>query len=146
MLGTWLDEFYDWARGYTLNAQIKLLTQRGQLLPWPVRALVWLVFKDERNLAVNRAVKIKQQILRPLQAKDSINTFQSCKALLNSENPSALAAVQRFEANSKFFRCFAVVLLILLIAWPWQERGLSAGFPSSSRYSSSHCGAIWSSG
>ena len=129
LLGTWLDEFYDWARGYTLNTQIKLLTQRGQLLPWPVRALVWLVFKDERNLAVNRAVKIKQQILRPLQAKDSINTFQWCKALLNSENPPALAAVQRFEADSKFFRCFAVVLLTLLIAWPWQERWPLGGIP-----------------
>ena len=127
LLGTWLDEFYDWVRRYTLDTQIKLLTQRGLLLPRPVRALIWLVFKDERNLSVNRAVKIKQQILQPLQAKDSINAFQWCKALLNSENPSALAAVQRFEADSKFFRCFAIVLLILLLSWPWQERWPTSG-------------------
>ena len=129
LLGTWLDDFYDWSRRYTLDTQIKLLTQRGQLLPWPVRALIWLVFKDERNLAVNRARRIKEQILHPLQAKDSINTFQWSKALLNSEKPSALAAVQRFEADSKFFRCFAIVLLILLIAWPWQERWHLCGIP-----------------
>src|SRR5262245_57653919 len=49
LLGSWLDEFYDWARRYTLNAQIALLARRGRLLRWPARALVWLVFKRERN-------------------------------------------------------------------------------------------------
>src|SRR3954454_7829150 len=34
LLGAWLDEFYDWARRHTLNAQIALLARRGRLLPW----------------------------------------------------------------------------------------------------------------
>ena len=122
LLGSWLDEFYDWARRYTLNTQITLLARRGRLLPWLARALIWLVFKRERNLAVDRAAKIKQQALGPLQAKDAINTFQWSKALLNAESPASLAVVQRFEADSKFFRCFTVVLLLLLIAWPWQHQ------------------------
>ena len=50
LLGSWLDEFYDWARRYTLNTQIALLARRGRLLPWSVRALIWLVFKRERHL------------------------------------------------------------------------------------------------
>jgi len=129
LLGSWLDEFYDWARRYTLNAQITLLARRGRLLPWVARALIWLVFKRERNLAVDRAVKIKQQALGPLRAKDAINTFQWCKALLNAESPVSLAVVQRFEADSKFFRCFAIVLLILLAAWPWQHQWPLAGIP-----------------
>ena len=33
LLGSWLDEFYDWARGYTLNVQIRRLALRGKLLP-----------------------------------------------------------------------------------------------------------------
>jgi hypothetical protein len=67
LLGSWLDEFYDWTRRFTLNAQIALLARRGRLLPWPARPLIWLVFKGERNLAVDRAAKIKQQALGALQ-------------------------------------------------------------------------------
>jgi 8-oxo-dGTP pyrophosphatase MutT (NUDIX family) len=129
LLGSWLDELYDWARRYTLNAQITLLARRGRLLPWLARALVWLVFKRERNLALKRALKIKQHALAGLQAQDAINTFQWCKALLNAESPASLAVVQRFEADSKFFRCFTVVLLILLAAWPVQHKWPLAGLP-----------------
>ena len=39
LLGSWLDEFYDWARRYTLNTQIALLARRGRLLPWLARLL-----------------------------------------------------------------------------------------------------------
>jgi hypothetical protein len=45
-----------------------------------------LVFKRERNLAVDQAVKIKEQALGAVQAKDAINAFQWCKALLNAES------------------------------------------------------------
>ncbi len=129
LLGSWLDEFYDWARRHTLNAQIVMLARRGRLLPWLARALIWLVFKGEQNLAVDRAGRIKQQALRALQAKDSINTFQWCKALLNAESLESLAVVQRFEAHSKFFRCFTVVLLLLLVAWPLQNHWPLVGVP-----------------
>jgi ADP-ribose pyrophosphatase YjhB (NUDIX family) len=129
LLGSWLDEFYDWARRNTLNAQIAMLARRGRLLPWLARALIWLVFKGERNLAVGRAGKIKQQALGALQATDAINNFQWCKVLLNAENPASLAVVQRFEADSKFFRCLTVVLLLLLAAWPLQHRWPLIGVP-----------------
>jgi len=129
LLGSWLDEFYDWARRYTLNAQIMLLARHGRLLPWIARSLIWLVFKGERNLAVDCAARIKQQALGALQAKDAINTFQWSKASLNAESPASLAVVQRFEADSKFFRCFTVVLLLLLAAWPWQHHWPLGGIP-----------------
>ena len=126
LLGSWLDEFYDWVRRYT---QITLLARRGPMLPWLARALVWLVFKRESNLAMERAGKIKQQALDALQAKDAINTFQPSKAWLNAEGPESLAVVQRFEADSKFFRGFAFVLLLLLAAWPWQHHWSLVGMP-----------------
>src|SRR5437660_5379215 len=66
LVGSWLDEFYDWCRRYTLNTQIYLLARRGKLLPWLSRALIWLVFKSERNLAVERAGRIKRHALGPL--------------------------------------------------------------------------------
>lgn len=129
LLGSWLDELYDWARRYTQNTQIAMLARRGRLLPWPARALVWLVFKGERNLAVSRAGRIKQQALGAVQAADAINNFQWCKALLNAESPASLAVVQRFEADSKFFRCFTVVLLLLFAAWPLQHQWPVEGIP-----------------
>ncbi|SEU45940.1 8-oxo-dGTP pyrophosphatase MutT, NUDIX family [Burkholderia cepacia] len=129
VLGSWLDAFYDWARRYTLNTQIALLARRGHGLPWPARAMIWLVFKRERNLAVARAGKIKRQALGPLQAQDAVDTFQWSKALLNAENPASLAVVLRFEADSRFFRCLTVVLLLLLVAWPWQHQWPATGIP-----------------
>lgn len=122
LLGSWLDEFYEWARSRTLNFQISTLARRGALLNWPARFLVWLVFKRERNIAVDRAGKIKHQALSPLQAKGAVNTFQWCKALLNVECRESLAVVQRFEADSKFFRCLAIVLLLVLVAWPLHHK------------------------
>jgi 8-oxo-dGTP pyrophosphatase MutT (NUDIX family) len=132
LAGSWLDDFYDWVRGYTLNTQIEMLTRRGNLLRWPCRALIWLVFKRERNLAVDRASAIKRQTLGPLRANDAINTFQWCKALLNIESPASFALVERLEADSKFFRSFTVVLVLLLVLWPLQQIWLPEGVPIAS--------------
>ena len=121
-----LDEFYDWIRRHTLNSQIVLLARRGKLLPWIVRAVLWVIFKRERNLAVGRASAIKAKVLEPLQAKDAVNTFQWCKSLLTKEHPESMVAVQRFEADSKFFRSFVIVLIILVVYWLWKLLWLNA--------------------
>ena len=130
VLGSWLNGDYDWLRDRTLNWQIRHVVSRGRVLSWPIRTCVWLVFKRERNLAVNRAVKIKESALAPLQAKDAIHAFQWCKALLSVERPQSLAVVRRFEADSKFCRCFPVVLLLLLAAWPRQHHWPLADNPT----------------
>jgi ADP-ribose pyrophosphatase YjhB (NUDIX family) len=119
LLGSWLDEIYDWLRNRTLNWQVKQVARRGRLLWWPVRRCISLVFKREDNRAVERVLKIKRHMLGKLQADDAVKAFQWCKALLNVESAQSMAVVQRFEADSKFFRCFAVVLLILL-GWKWK--------------------------
>ena len=129
LLGSWLDSLYDWARRNTLNAQIAGLARRGQLPPWPMRALIRLVFKGERNLAVERAARIKHKALGSLGAQGAINTFQWSKVLLNTQSPESFAVVQRFEADSKFFRSFSVALVLLLAAWPWQNRWPIGGIP-----------------
>jgi hypothetical protein len=54
LLGSWLDEFYDWARGYTLNAQITLLARRDRLLPWPARAVIWLVLGRSASMGASQ--------------------------------------------------------------------------------------------
>lgn len=121
LLGSWLDEFYDWARGYSLNVQIRRLALRHKLLPWPLRLGLWAVFRTESDHAARRAEQIKKRLLAPLQAERAVNTFQWCKVWLNVENQSCLQAVQRLEADSKFFRSFVVVLAVVLITWPWHH-------------------------
>jgi len=119
LLGSWLDEFYDWARGYTLNHQVRMLAFHDRLLPWPVRLGLWAVFRSEANLAVSTAGKIKKHWLGPLQAAQAVNTFQWCKAWLTSENEAALQGVQRLEADSKFFRSLVVVMVATLFSSAW---------------------------
>lgn len=121
LVGSWLDLPYDWLRHRSLNKQIIRLADRGTLSPWFVRTLSWMVFKQEQDFAVACAGKIKAQALTPLQAQDAINTFQWSKALLAKEYPDSLATVQRFEADSKFFRCFVIVLMVLAVAWPFDD-------------------------
>lgn len=128
LTGSWLDEIpYDWLRQrYTLNEQIILLARRGRLLPWLARVVIWLIFKGERNLAVDCAKKIKEEMLNCLHAKDVVNTFQWSKALLAKEHPESLATVQRFEADSKFFRSFVIVLIVLVAIGMRQHQCLLA--------------------
>jgi 8-oxo-dGTP pyrophosphatase MutT (NUDIX family) len=121
LLGSWLDEFYDWARGYTLNVQIRRLALRGKLLPWPLRLGLWAVFRSESDHAVRRTEQVKKRLLSPLLADRAVNTFQWCKVWLNVESQPCLQAVQRLEADSKFFRSFVVVLAVVLITWPWHH-------------------------
>jgi 8-oxo-dGTP pyrophosphatase MutT (NUDIX family) len=123
LLSSWLDEFYGWARGYTLNEQIRRLAIRGKLIPWPLRLGIWAVFRDESDHAFRRAEQVKKRLLSPLQAHRAVNTFQWCKVWLNVESPPCLQAVQRLEADSKFFRSFVVVLAVLLISSPWHHPG-----------------------
>ena len=49
-----------------------------------------------------------------------INAFQWAKARLIIQCPSALLEVQRFEADSKFFRSLVVVLLFLAVWLSWK--------------------------
>jgi ADP-ribose pyrophosphatase YjhB (NUDIX family) len=122
LVGSLLDELYDVIRRHTLNTQISRLALRDRLLPLPARILVWLVFKREANLALNCAKLIKQQSLDPLLADASVNTFQWSKTLLTLESPECLAAVQRFEADGKFFRSLVVVLIVPLTLWLFKAR------------------------
>lgn len=90
LLGSWLDEFYDWARGYTLNVQIRRLALRGKLMPWPLRLGNWAVFRTESDQAVLRAEQVKRHLLSPLQAHRAVRISQWCKELLNVETPGSL--------------------------------------------------------
>ncbi len=123
-LGHWLDLVWDAARRLTPDGEIARLADGRNRPGWLVRQAVWLVFEGDCNLAAHEARKIKDRALGDAAA--AINTFQYSKAVLAIESPPSLAIVQRLEADSKFFRSFAVVLTILFLASLWHcVRGLN---------------------
>jgi len=114
LLGSWLDELYDWLRKGTPAGQTVRLA-KGKNFSHQ-RAMAGFLFRRNPDDAVTQAVRIKARALAALSAQDAVNAYQWCKARLSKEHPPGLVAVQRFEADSKFFRSFAVVLLALALA------------------------------
>ena len=116
LLGAEVDDIlYDPLRNATYLQQVnRMATTSKRLAPRSIRALAksWLFGRDP-DAAVTQAARIKAAALAPLSAGKAINAFQWSKARLSKENPSGFAMVQRFEADSKFFRSFAVALMIL---------------------------------
>lgn len=118
LVGSWLldDHVYDPIRRATYKSQIGELA-KGKQLSWRwVRWLARYLFKKDVDIAVSRTAKIKEYYLSPVNATSTINAFQWSKAKLTLERPGAMATVQRFEADSKFFRSL-VVVLVFLILW-----------------------------
>ena len=114
LIGAWLDGSYNFIRQGTDYEQIKKLAKGEPLSSRLARWLAVLLLKSDMDLAVTRAERIKEHHLDPLGASSAINAFQWCKAKLTLESRDAMATVQRFEANSKFFRSLMVVMLILI--------------------------------
>jgi 8-oxo-dGTP pyrophosphatase MutT (NUDIX family) len=82
----------------------------------------WL-FGEDADAALVQAIRIKSRALRGISAGNALNAFQWCKARLSKDHPAGLVAVQRVEADSKFFRSFAIVLLALAVIGVSQHSG-----------------------
>ena len=121
-----LDDFYDWARRYDLGMQVERVARARQPLPRFARFLAWCAFKRESGITMRTASDLKSVMLKGIDGA-SVNTFQWSKAYLAIESEASLAAVQRFEADSKFFRSFVIVLMVLIANWTvcgnWQAAG-----------------------
>jgi ADP-ribose pyrophosphatase YjhB (NUDIX family) len=118
LLGSYLFDnyLYNNLRTATYNQEIERLASGHLLHSGISRDLAALLFKKEDDITVRLAVLIKESYLSPLRASDAVNAFQWAKAYLSIECPALMVNINRFEADSKFFRSLAVVLLILL---PW---------------------------
>jgi hypothetical protein len=99
----------------------------------PARTWVRLVSRffvgtgEKHDKALDWAVALKKEQLD--DNEDAINAFQWCKARLLFEKPDALAKVERFEADSKFFRSlvmlFAVLAPAFLVSQEWRLTALA---------------------
>jgi 8-oxo-dGTP pyrophosphatase MutT (NUDIX family) len=105
---------YEKIRNATFYRQVKRIVDGENLSSRLLRFLAKYLIKKDSDKGVLAAIKIKKKYLDSLNASSSINAFQWCKAKLSLENPAAFDLVQRFEADSKFFRSLFVVLIILI--------------------------------
>ena len=68
----------------------------------------------ERDRAFANATALRKELL-PRTAAGSLNTFQWARAMLQLRAPAALTEVERYEADSKFFRSLAMACYALLL-------------------------------
>lgn len=116
LLGSPLDDWlYNPIRKATYDAQLKQLAGGEDLSGSFSRFMANRFFKKGSDRAVNKAVALRNQYLKPLEASTAVNAFQWSKARLALEHPQTLADVQSFEAHSKFFRSLVVVLFLVIL-------------------------------
>jgi len=100
LLGAFLDPLYD-------RIRLRMLT-------------------PDRDTAFPNADELRRMVLG--KHRDSMNTFQWCKAVLQLKTDEGLRAVNRFEADSKFFRSLIVVLILITISLLIQLKLIAALF------------------
>lgn len=113
LIGSMLD---DWVYNRIRKATRSTKGASDDKEPW--RLTKWLarrLFGKAPNLAVDRVNPIKNQFLPNVGKEPVVNAFQWAKSKLAVHCPGALTEVQRLEADSKFFRSFVVVLMVLLV-------------------------------
>lgn len=111
LIGSWLDDYvYDPIRKRTDKEQIMRLLTGRKLSPKIIRGLARLFYKKNADSARDRVIPIKERYFKSIGASDSVNAFQWCKVKLSVEHPEGLVRVNRFEADSKFFRSFIPLL------------------------------------
>ena len=119
LIGAKLDDrIYDPLTKATYLGQINRLRNGDDLAPrWLSKAAKWLL-GDTDDKALMRAIRMKSLVLASPADAAAINTFQWSKARLSKEHPTGLAAVERLEADSKFFRSLVlpVALLVPILA------------------------------
>ncbi len=114
------DCIYDRVKAATFAEQVECVASGKGLSPTWARLLAKAVIKKNAPQPLRQALKIKEYYLGPLNASTSINTFQWAKARLALDHPEAIASVQRFEADSKFFRSLFVVLCLIFPVNLWK--------------------------
>lgn len=129
MIGSWLDDcVYDPLTEMSDANSIKRLSKGDHLASDFRRQAAWLLRIKTDDSALIQVHRLKALALAPAVDPLTINAFQWSKIRLSKHHPPGLAAVERFEADSKFFRSLTVPLagLTLLLAGQclgWQALG-----------------------
>jgi 8-oxo-dGTP pyrophosphatase MutT (NUDIX family) len=126
LLGSLLDDLlYDKVRNGTYEGQVRRLAAGEERPAWLSRWVAGKVMKNRYDATLRRAIDIRNAYVADPEGPDVINAFQWCKVHLALNHRDAVPVVERFEADSKFFRSFIVVMLIaffwMLFARQWVD-------------------------
>lgn len=102
LVASYLDHSYDYVVGGA-NAPIRNAMRKALITT-----------KDPKALP-DQVKSMRDQHLNDAMDKDLINAFQWAKANLLLQYPAAAVEVQRYEADSKFFRSLVIVLSLVCI-------------------------------
>lgn len=108
------DHVYDNLRVSTYFEQVRRLARGEKLKSKFLRFLARHSFNSYSDRTIVKILQLKKFHLEPLKALDTMNAFKWCKTYLNTIAPHTLSSVERFEANSKFFRSLFIVFIIVL--------------------------------
>jgi len=138
-LGAILDELlYDPLRDGTRMRQIDRLAAGMRRSFWFVRLFGRTVF-TKYDGGLRQAARLRNEQLEPANAAGAVNIFQWCRAKLALEHREALAEVERLEADSKFFRSFCVIVLVVVL---WRSAWLVAKLAEAAR-GAPYAGIYW---
>jgi hypothetical protein len=116
LLGSKLDDWvYEKIRWATPEGQRKRLANGEAEASRTTRWLASKMFGKNPDLSLEQVLKLKESRIPDIDGKAVINAFQWAKARLMLQCPTALLDVQRFEADSKFFRSLVIVLIVMAI-------------------------------
>ena len=119
LIGSVLDDLiYAPIRTATEWSQItdRLASGRPLSPAWLRRLVAWpWMYGRHPDRAVMQVERLRARALGAIAADNTLNAFQWSKARLQVDLKEGLLAVQRFEADSKFFRSFVVVLVVLAV-------------------------------
>jgi hypothetical protein len=73
-----------------------------------------LFYPTKLDMAYTDATSIKKNFSKE-NVSDSVNTFKWAKSVIQIKNPEMIHAINKLEADQKFFRSFAIVALIILV-------------------------------
>lgn len=112
-VGSLLDYWiYDRLRCGTRDRQIEVLAAGGRASSPLVRSLARRFF-SKHDEPLRHALRLRDEHLDPVDGRRAINAYQWCKARLALKHSGALSEVDRWEADSKFFRSLCAVILLL---------------------------------
>jgi ADP-ribose pyrophosphatase YjhB (NUDIX family) len=106
------DQIYDRIRKATEWEQISRLSNGKNGSNVIFRYLARILMKSDD--ALRQAIRIKEECVDPRISQNALNVFQWSKAKLVLNHPAAMESIQRFEADSKFFRSLVVVCLLII--------------------------------
>jgi len=71
-------------------------------------------YPTKLDMAYTDATEIKKSISKE-NTSDSVNTFKWAKSVIQIKHPEMIHAINKLEADQKFFRSFAFVAFIILV-------------------------------